>query len=30
MEVPKDLVDPIEIARLEFKQNLIPIAVFKK
>ncbi len=30
MEVPKDLVDPIEIARLEFNQNLIPIAVFKK
>ena len=30
IEVPEDLVDPIEIAKLEFEQGLIPITVVKK
>jgi DNA-directed RNA polymerase subunit K len=29
IKVPDNLVDPIEIARLEFKQGLIPISVVK-
>ena len=30
IEVPEDLVDPIEIAKLEFEQGLIPITIVKK
>ena len=30
MTVPDDLVDPIEIARMEFNQDLIPITIFRK
>lgn len=29
IKVPENLVDPIEIAMLEFKQGLIPISVVK-
>ncbi len=30
MKIPDDLVDPIEIARLEFNKGLIPITVVKR
>lgn len=29
-EVPKDMIDPVEIAMLEYDENAIPITVKKK
>ena len=29
-EIPKDLIDPVEIAMLEYEENAIPITVKQK
>lgn len=30
VEIPKDMVDPIEIARLEFEEEKVPITVKRR